>query len=99
MSEFSLSPLFIISHTFIPTREAQIIFRAGKNHDGYFNADNLLQQVDKLIDIFEGHTRGWAQGLFLFDNASSHQKCASDAISAQNMVKCANHYFFFAGCS
>lgn len=39
-------------------------------------------QVDKAIDIFEGLTQGWAQGLFLFDNAPSHQKRALDAISA-----------------
>jgi hypothetical protein len=36
--------------------------------------DDLLRQVDKAIDIFECHTKGYAQGLFLFDNAPSHQK-------------------------
>jgi hypothetical protein len=75
-----------ISHIFI-TREARIIFKAGKNRDGWFDADDLLQQVDKAIDIFEGLTKGSAQGLFLFDNAPSHQKRAPDAISARNMVK------------
>ncbi|KAI0270914.1 hypothetical protein BGY98DRAFT_923292, partial [Russula aff. rugulosa BPL654] len=67
--------------------EARIIFKAGRNRDGYFDTNDLLQQVDKAIDIFEGLTKGWAQGLFLFDNAPSHQKCAPDAISAQHMVK------------
>jgi hypothetical protein len=69
------------------TREARIIFKAGKNRDGWFDADNLLQQVDNAIDIFKGLTKGWAQGLFLFDNVPSHQKRAPDAISARNMVK------------
>jgi len=68
-------------------REAWIIFKAGKNRDGFFDADDLLRQVDKAIDIFEGLTKGWAQGLFLFDNAPSHQKRAPDAISARSMVK------------
>jgi len=33
--------------------EAHIIFKAGKNRDGYFIADDLIQQVDKAIDIFK----------------------------------------------
>jgi hypothetical protein len=75
------------SHTFTTIREARIIFKVGKNRDGFFDADNLLTQVNNAIDIFEGLTRGEAQGLFLFDNAPSHQKRARDAISARNMVK------------
>jgi hypothetical protein len=82
----SESPLILISHIylthFISIREAQVIFKVGKNCDRYFNADDLLRQVDKAIDIFEGLTKGWAQGLFVFDNAPSHQKCAPDAILA-----------------
>ena len=67
--------------------EARVLFRPGKNRDGWFTADNLLAQVDNTITIFEGLTRGYAQGLFLFDNAPSHQKHADDAISARKMVK------------
>ena len=55
--------------------------------DGWFTADHLLAQVDHAIDIFQGLTNGYAQALFLFDNAPSHQKRADDAISAQRMVK------------
>jgi hypothetical protein len=92
MSEFPflfVYHLTFISHIliFITIREARIIFKAGRNRDGWFDADDLLQQVDKAIDIFEGLTKGWAQGLFLFDNAPSHQKRAPNAISARNMVK------------
>jgi hypothetical protein len=82
-----------ISHILTSTREARIIFKAGKNRDGYFDADDLLRQVDYAIDIFEGRSKGWAQGLFLFDNAPSHQKRAQDAISARNMVKGASVFF------
>ena len=44
-------------------------------------------QVDHTINIFEGNTGRWAQGLFIFDNAPSHQKQADNALSAQQMVK------------
>ena len=33
-------------------REARVIFKPGINRDGYFTAENLLQQVDCAIDIF-----------------------------------------------
>ena len=68
-------------------REARILFKPGVNHDGYFDADDLQRQVDLAIDIFEGKTNGYAQGLFLFDNAPSHQKQAPDALSARKMPK------------
>ena len=42
--------------------------------DGYFDNDDLVLEVDKAIDIFEGKTNGFATSLFLFDNAPSHQK-------------------------
>lgn len=40
--------------------------------DGYFTCEELLQQVDKAIDIFKGKTQGYAVGLFLFDNIPSY---------------------------
>ena len=67
--------------------EARVIFKAGKNRDGWFAAEDLLKQVDHAINIFEGKTDGRATGLFLFDNAPSHQKRAPDALSAQKMIK------------
>lgn len=67
--------------------DAHVLFKPGKMRDGWFSADNLLAQVDRAIDIFEGLTKGWAQGLFLFDNGPSHQKRTDDAISARRMVK------------
>jgi len=69
------------------SREARILFKPGLNRDGYFTADDLLRQVDFAIDIFEGKTKGFAQGLFLFDNAPSHQKRAPNALSARKMAK------------
>ncbi|KAH9175824.1 hypothetical protein EDB89DRAFT_2133737, partial [Lactarius sanguifluus] len=51
--------------------EACVYFKPGKSRDGWFSASDLLVQVNKVIDIFEGITKGWVQGLFLFDNAPS----------------------------
>lgn len=68
------------------------MFKPGKNRDGYFDAKELIDQVDRAIDIFERKTNGSAKGLFVFDNAPSHQKRAADAISAKKMVK---SVFFF----
>ena len=63
------------------------MFKPGKNCDGYFDAKELISQVDHTIAIFESKANGLAQGLFLFDNAPSHLKRAPDAISARKMVK------------
>lgn len=62
--------------------DARVIFKAGKSRDGWFSADDLLEQVDHAIDVFERRTNGFATGLFIFDNAPSHQKHAPDALSA-----------------
>ena len=66
--------------------EACIFFKPGKNRDGWFLATELLAQLDTAIDIFEGLTKGWAQGLFLFNNALSHQKRTDNALSVRQMV-------------
>ena len=62
--------------------DARVIFKAGKSRDGWFSADDLLEQVDRAIDVFEQRTNGFATGLFIFDNAPSHQKRAPNALSA-----------------
>ena len=72
--------------------ETCIIFKTGKSWDGYFISDGLLKQVEHATTIFEPKTNGIVTGLFLFDNAYSHQKRATDASSAHIMPKapCAN---------
>jgi hypothetical protein len=51
-----------------------------------FASEDLLLQVDKAINVFEGHAP-FATGLFLFDNAPGHQKRAPDALSAHKLLK------------
>jgi hypothetical protein len=67
----SLDQIFIdITSTEMPVSYS----RSEKNRDGYFDAEDLLAQVDKAIDILEDRTNRFATGLWLFDNAPSHQK-------------------------
>ena len=73
-------------------REACIVFKPRKNCNGYFDAKELLAQVNCTINIFESKTNGLAQGLFMFNNAPSHIKHAADAISATKMVKSVSYY-------
>ena len=63
------------------------MFTLGKNCNGYFDADELITQVDWAIDIFKGKTNHRVQGLFMFNNVPSHLKRAPDALSARKMVK------------
>ena len=73
--------------------DAHVIFKASKNQDGQFSADDLLDQVDCEIDVFKRKTNAFATGLFMFDNAPSHQKQAPNALSAQNMPKWPNKHW------
>ena len=60
--------------------------KAGAKCDGYFDNDDLVAQVDISMDIIEEKTHGFKRALFLFDNATSHQKRAPDAPTARKMV-------------
>jgi len=68
-------------------RTSCVTFKAGKNRDGYFDNNNLIQQVELSMDIFKNKTHSFKRALFLFDNATSHQKRAPDAPSVRKMVK------------
>lgn len=46
----------------------------------------MLEQVDTAIEIFEERFPG-ACAIFAFDNATTHQKRAADALSARHMPK------------
>ncbi|KAF8218920.1 hypothetical protein L208DRAFT_1345617, partial [Tricholoma matsutake] len=58
-----------------------------EHNDGYFDNDDLIQQVELSMDIFEDKTQGFKRALFLFHNAKSQQKRVPDALSACKMVK------------
>ena len=56
---------------------ACVELKPGKNHDGYFSNDELLEQVQKAIHLvhklFPGNDH-----VFVFDNAHSHAKQAEE---------------------
>lgn len=65
------------------------MFKAGKNRDGYFSNDNILETTLNAIEIFETHypPESGVRALFLFDNAQTHCKRAENALSACKMPK------------
>jgi hypothetical protein len=62
-----------------------VFFKAGKNRDGYFDAGDLLQQVENAIDIFESKINRFVLAFFylimlpVIKNEhlmlSQHEKC------------------------
>lgn len=68
------------------TRSARVIFRAGKNRDGYFTNQDILTQLASAMDICETDYPE-CRFCFVLDNATIHLKRADDALSARHMSK------------
>jgi hypothetical protein len=66
--------------------EARVLFKAGKNWEGYFTNDDILNQANKAMDILEKYYPD-EDHVLVFDNASTHQKRADGALSARRMPK------------
>ena len=66
--------------------KARVLFKPGKNRDGYFTHEDIIQQAEHAIDIL---TRHYPQDdhVFVFDNAPTHLKRAEGALSARKMPK------------
>jgi hypothetical protein len=68
------------------SKEAQVLFKAGKACEGYFTNEDILQQANKAMDILS-ECYPEDQHVLLFDNATIHLKRADDALSATKMPK------------
>ena len=66
--------------------EARVLFKAGKNRDGYFTNDEIVEQANRAMDILERHFPD-EDHILIFDNASTHLKRADGALSARKMPK------------
>jgi hypothetical protein len=66
--------------------EARVLFKAGKARQGYFTNEDILSQANAAMDILEKHFLE-DKHVLLFDNATTHQKRAADALSASKMPK------------
>ena len=59
------------------------VIEPGKNHDGYWQAPDILNQLEqKPIPAFEAMHPS-ATGLFVFDNSTNHGAYSSDALLAK----------------
>lgn len=61
-------------------------FEAGANREGFWNSDNLLEQlVDDAIPLFE-NLHPECKAVFVFDQSSNHRAYASDALVASRLI-------------
>jgi hypothetical protein len=53
--------------------EAQVLFKAGKNQEGYFTSKDILKQTEKAIDILQKYYPD-NDHVLVYDNATTHLK-------------------------
>jgi hypothetical protein len=63
-----------------------VLFHAGKNHEGYFDHQNICDQAAKAMEILQKHYLD-EDYVFIFDNATTHLKCPDGALLALKMMK------------
>ena len=66
--------------------ETQVLFKAGKNHEGYFTLEDILKQAEKAINILEKHYLD-EDHVLIYDNATTHLKHPDGALLARKMPK------------
>ncbi|KZT66821.1 hypothetical protein DAEQUDRAFT_674282 [Daedalea quercina L-15889] len=66
------------------TESAWVLFRAGKNQDGYFTNQEIVDHATLAMDILERHYPN-ERHILIFDNATTHLKRRDDALSAHRM--------------
>jgi hypothetical protein len=69
------------------TETAQVFFKAGKNREGYFTSEDILDHAMKAMDILTKHYPD-EEHVLVFDNATTHTKRSDTALSARQMPKC-----------
>lgn len=81
-----VSPDYGWLHSRDGKKSARILFRAGKNRDGYFTHDEVLQQLSTAISILKEDYPD-DNHIIILDNAPSHLKRGDQALSARAMSK------------
>ena len=64
---------------------ARVMFKAGKNQDGYFTNNKILAQANWAMDILNNNYPD-DEHAFFYDNAKTHTACQPDALSTQYMT-------------
>jgi hypothetical protein len=67
-------------------KSAWVLFKAGKNQDGYFTNEDIVKQAEAAMDIVSKHYPNEDHG-FVFDNATTHLKRNDTVLTAQKMTK------------
>ncbi|KAF8601597.1 hypothetical protein BDV93DRAFT_445445, partial [Ceratobasidium sp. AG-I] len=75
---------FLTSHN--GEASARILFEVGKNREGYFNNANVLAQASTAMNILLNNYPN-EDHIFIFDNATTHTKRPSAALSVKSMTK------------
>lgn len=65
---------------------ACVHFKAGKNREGYFTNENILEQTQTAMDL-ANKLYPDDKHVFIFDNTTTHMKRPATAVSACNMTK------------
>ncbi|CAJ0768500.1 20269_t:CDS:2, partial [Entrophospora sp. SA101] len=74
----------IPSNPYVP-EESRVILKPGKNYEGYWANDHLIEQVEfKAIPIFEALFPN-CTALFAFDNSTNHGSYKPDALVASRV--------------
>ena len=66
--------------------EARVLFKAGKNCEGYFTSEDILKQTEKAINILEKYYLN-EDHVLVYDNATTHLKWPDGTLSARKMPK------------
>ena len=67
-------------------RNTQRVFKPGKNRDGYFTNEDILQQISDAMDLVSELYPN-DDHIFIYDNATTHLKRPDNAPSACKMPK------------
>jgi hypothetical protein len=68
------------------SKEARVLFKAGKNREGYFQNEDILNQTTTAMDILtEFYPK--EEHILVYDNATTLTKRSDTALSARHMPK------------
>ncbi|KZT27184.1 hypothetical protein NEOLEDRAFT_1155206 [Neolentinus lepideus HHB14362 ss-1] len=79
-----VSPDYGWLHSKDGKQEARVTWKPGKNRDGYFTTQDVLEQATRAMYILNEHYPD-EEHVFVYDNATTHLARRSDALSARKM--------------
>jgi hypothetical protein len=88
--QLALSPDQVVAQLLLPEQsrlrvtDARKIIYPGKNHDVWWDLNQLCDQMMDAVDIFE-YLQPDKVGIWLFDCSSAHEGLAADALNVNNM--------------